>query len=116
MKAMALPPNLSQRPHLQILSPMLGFKHKNLEGDVQSPTWQSPSSFHSFPLLTCDLVCGVGGGVVFLVWRFFGFFFSGLLVVPPTPTMIYVAKTAEEAKINKLELLLSSNASRAQNI
>ena len=30
--------------------------------------------------------------------------------------MIYVAKTAEEAKINKLELLLSSNASRAQNI
>ena len=54
--------------------------------------------------------------MVFLVWRFFGFFFSGLLVVPPTPTMIYVAKTAEEAKINKLELLLSSNASRAQNI
>ena len=68
--------------------------------------------------LSLRVIWCVGWGEVWFSWfgGFLGFFFSGLLVVPPTPTMIYVAKTAEEAKINKLELLLSSNASRAQNI
>lgn len=61
--------------------------------------------------------CVWGEGYGFLGLEvFWFFFFSGLLVVPPAPTMIYVAKTAEGAKISKLELLLSSNASRAQNI